>query len=484
MYQKLKLLLPVLAAALCCQAAEPDKPQSGQARRTIRFVQDDAQDYMVSKIYHLKYVQSNDIAPFLMGIVMRYNMNSSVGAIEYGENNSQMITVTCPVKLMPYVDDFIAKVDRNIRIDGKTPADVIQGSGITRAVYQPKFRSGQNLLNVLVDTVIGEGPYSSVYAWDANSNQIYWKDNTSNTQYVYQFLTYLDRPAPQITITARLYEVRESTLRDIGIDYVAWKNGPGLNLFDVGFDVFSVSSSGTAAIQAASGPVGGFLFAPQFDASFIRILGQSGKAEITSTASITASNSETRTYEIFFDPQFQNIIKSNNDQTTVVSSGIAPGYYQAYLAVKQPVVNLHYGVPQSPYPVSEAFSLNAYTPGAYSSIPGTLTCGYEVQTASVVERNNLGSELVETGTSSGNVQLVLGQETVVSQWEKLQEVEERIGMPFLMDIPILGYLFSTVTTGKEKTLVYLTLEAEVLDTAHPVDIYAGKIKKIRTSSGK
>ena len=130
--------------------------------RQLRFVQDDAQDYMVSKIYKLKYVQANDITPFVMGIVMRYNMNSSVGCIEYGANNSQMLTVTCPVKMMPYVDDFIAKVDRNIKIDGKVPGDIIKGTGITRAVYQPKYRSGQEMLNILVETVIGAGPYSSV----------------------------------------------------------------------------------------------------------------------------------------------------------------------------------------------------------------------------------------------------------------------------------------------------------------------------------
>ena len=38
------------------------------------------------------------------------------------------------------------------------------------------------MLNVLVNSIIGEGPAGSVYAWDANSNQIYWKDNSSNTQ--------------------------------------------------------------------------------------------------------------------------------------------------------------------------------------------------------------------------------------------------------------------------------------------------------------
>ena len=50
----------------------------GKDVQTLRLVQDDAQDYMVSKIYHLKYVQANDVSPFLLGIVRRYNMNSSV----------------------------------------------------------------------------------------------------------------------------------------------------------------------------------------------------------------------------------------------------------------------------------------------------------------------------------------------------------------------------------------------------------------------
>ena len=142
------------------------------------------QDYMVSKIYRLKYIQANDITPFVMGIVMRYNMNSTVNCVEYGADNAQMLTVTCPVEMMPYVDDFIAKADRNILIDGKVPGDIVKGTGITRAVYRPKYRSGQALLNVLVDSQIGEGVYSSVYAWDRHSNQIYWKDNSSNTQYV------------------------------------------------------------------------------------------------------------------------------------------------------------------------------------------------------------------------------------------------------------------------------------------------------------
>ena len=129
-------VLLVLSGGLRLTAAEPK-----QGTRTLRFVQDDAQDYMVSKLYILKYVQANDLMPWVMSIVKRYNMNSAVNCIEYGNNNQQILTVTCPVKMMPYVDDFIRKVDRNVKIDGKTPGDIIRGTGITRAVYRPKYLS-------------------------------------------------------------------------------------------------------------------------------------------------------------------------------------------------------------------------------------------------------------------------------------------------------------------------------------------------------
>ena len=452
--------------------------------RQLRFVQDDAQDYMVSKIYKLKYVQANDITPFVMGIVMRYNMNSSVGCIEYGANNAQMLTVTCPVKMMPYVDDFISKVDRNIKIDGKVPGDIIKGTGITRAVYQPKYRSGQEMLNILVETVIGEGPYSSVYAWDKNSNQIYWKDNTSNTAYVYQFLGYLDRPVPQITLNFSVYEVRESTLRDMGLDYLAWKNGPGLNIFETAFRVMDISSSGTAAIQSLSGPAGGFLAAPQFDASFIRLLQQKGKAEVKNTATITVSNSDTKSYKIYFDPELQNIRKSANDATSVNAGnlGLPEGYYQLFMQINQPVVNIHYGESQPGYPATEAFSVDNYTKGLYSKLNGTLFFGYSVQTANVLERDSSGNELVETSVINSNVLMPLKEERILAVWDREQEVEQTIGIPLLCDIPILKYLFSTTTTSIEKSKVYLTVSATLLDTTKPDGMKAGEVFQITAAN--
>lgn len=471
------IIISLFCGAALAAAPAPAVPEPPESTRTLRFVQDDAQDYMVSRIYKLKYVQANDISPFVQGMIMRYNMNSSVGSIVYGADNSQMLTVTCPTKMMPYVDDFIRKVDRNIRIDGKTPDDVIRGTGITRAVYRPKYRSGQAVLNVLVNSVIGEGPYGSVYAWDANSNQIYWKDNSSNTSYVYQFLGYLDRPAPQITLNFTVYEVRRSTLRDIGIEYLAWKNGPGMNIFEVAFEVFSLNSAGSLALQSFSGPVGGFFTAPQFDMSFIRFLQQSGNAEVTNTATVTVSNSDSRSYELYFSPQPQNILKSNNDQSSVTVG--AAGTRQIYLQVNSPIVNIHYGESQPGYPASEAFAVDDYRPGGYSNFNGTLFFGYNIRTANVVERNNVGAELVETSVVTGDTLIPLRREVVLGRWELDQTVEQTIGVPWLCDIPILKYLFSTTTTTREHTEVYLTVTAMLLDTAKPNGMKVGELKKIK-----
>ncbi len=454
------------AAGQVNKADEPD-------RQTLRFVQDDAQDYMVSKIYVLKYVQANDINPFVSSIVKRYNNNSVVNCIEYGNQNQQILTVTCPVEMMPYVDDFIAKADRNIEIDGKVPGDIIRGTGITRATYRPRYRSGQVLVNLIVNAFINAGPYGSVYGYDKNSNQIYWKDNTSNSEYIYQFLGYLDRPAPQINLTFNIYEVRESTMRDVGIEYLAWKNGPGLNLFQAAFRAFDLSSGGSAAIQALSGPFGGFFFAPQFDASFIRILQQEGKADIRNSANITVANSDTMTYELYFNPQLQNIVKSENDQTTVEQSAISgqSGLSQVYLKVIKPIVCLH----QNP---EIEFAFNNYVPGRYAKRTGTLFFGYNIQSANVVERNNYGAELIESSNITGNATLELNKEKVLAAWDKEEEVEQTIGVPFLSGIPWIGYLFSTVTVQREKTRVYLTVTAEMLDSAVP-DEAPGILKKVK-----
>ena len=106
-------------------AAQIDDAAPGVQK--IHLVQDDAQDYMVSKIYPLKYVQANDLVPFVLGIVMRCNINSTANCVVLS-NNAQWLTVTCPEIIIPCVDDFVAKADRNIPLANKGKNEIGRAS--------------------------------------------------------------------------------------------------------------------------------------------------------------------------------------------------------------------------------------------------------------------------------------------------------------------------------------------------------------------
>ncbi len=450
------LLMLAVTGGLFGAPLQPDQPPPTQ---TLRLVQDDAQDYMVSRIFTLKHIQSNDVVPFVEGMVKRYNMNSSVSCFSYayGSVREQILSVTTPEKMMTHVAAFLEMADR--AAGNVSPGnDVIRGTGISRGVYRPKYRSGQVLVDLIVNALVNAGPWSSLYGYDSNSNQIYWKDNASNSSYVYQFLSYIDRPPPHIRMAFSLYEIRESTLRDMGIDYLAWKNGPGLNLFQIGWQALDLSSSGTAALQSLSGPFGGFFFAPQFDASFIRILEQSGSAERHTGGELTVANSDTLSYELSFSASWQNIVKNDNDRTSVSAPQAASQANLCTVKIIKPIVCIDNGK-------ETGFAIKPYSPGENADLPGILYFGYGIQNSGAVERNNFGTELIVSTTVSGNGTIPLNCETVLGSWENEREVEETIGIPWLSEIPYLKYLFSTTVKNKERSLFFLTVTAKIPDTA-------------------
>ena len=434
-------------------------------KQTLRLVQDDAQDYMVSKIYVLKYVQANDIMPFVMSMVKRYNNNSAVNCIEYGNSNEQILTVTCPVGMMPYVDEFIRIADRDVKIDGKAPGDIIRGTGITRAVYRPKYRSGQDLINIIVNAVIGEGPYGSVYGYDQNSNQIYWKDNSSNTEYMFDFLSWLDRPAPQISFQFSIYEIRESTMRDLGADYLAWKNGPGMDLLGAGFNLTSLKLNeaffqkllqvAPSAAGAFSYTYGGFFVAPAFDMSFIRLLQQNGMATVSAGATLTITNNEEGSYSLGFTPEYQNLVKDGeeNDKTFIRASES-----ELALTISNPVICFNSVKP-------DANGLLPYAKEDYAKkFGGNVNFNYLLNVSQVVERNNYGEELTESGSVDSYVTMAVNHEKILSAWVKDSEVEQTVGIPFLCELPVLKYIFGYTTKNKDKTHFFLTVSAEFV---HP-----------------
>ncbi|MDD3885612.1 MAG: hypothetical protein PHI35_01930 [Victivallaceae bacterium] len=428
------------------------------AERTIHLFQDDAQVRMASKIYDLKNVTASDIQPFIEPAVLRYTGNSIVTRISSADGRSNSLAVTTATEFMPFVDDLVAKLDRPGKTDvNGTP---IEGTGISRLVYFPNYRTTDDLLKVVsvMQSEEGRGYSENATLW--------WKDNKTSADETLAWVKYCDRPLPQVNITLRCYEIRESKLRDLGIDYLAWKNGPGMNLLDVAYSGGRSAWDkvlGAALSSSASWSYGGFCCAPAFDMSFVRILQQSGNARVAATANITVINGAPAS-RVTLSPEYSNIVKAPDDhKSDVVSSGIIPDYD---VVISDPAVCFG--------PDEKEVAVNGVIPDSpefYALNKGCVVFGYELADADVVERNNYGSELGSAITLNGHLTLDFGTEQLLANSVRETDVEQMTGIPFLSRIPVLKYLFGTETTLKEKVYIVITAESHLV---HPDAAKAAK----------
>jgi hypothetical protein len=183
---------------------------------------------------------------------------------------------------------------------------------------------------------------------------------------------------------------------------------------------------------------------------------------------MTVSNSDSKTYEQSFNASWQNIVKNDNDRTSVTFQQLTAKANVNTLQIIKPIVCIDDG--------NEAeFTIPVYYPGINAGKEGVLYFGYSFTGTGTVERNNLGTELLSTAQFSGNATIPLNREITLGSWESEREVKETIGVPFLSEIPILKYFFSTTTTSREKSLFLLTVRAGIADTAeHRVNLTGKK----------
>ncbi len=468
MKRYLSWFIPVLCAAVFCGGAE----NSGQEKvKRIEWLQDNAQKYMSTKIYELRHVRASDITPFVEGAVKRYRTDSRVQRLSYSAGRQEFLIVSTGTAMLPYVDDIIKALDRP---SGKVDAmgSNIEGTGISNFVYYTKYRTSEDMKRIINRNILDDN--GRAYA-DIACAMIYWKSSVSKGAQIQKWLTALDRPVPQVALTLNVYEIRESVLRDLGVDYVAWKNGPGLDLFGAGAEMFNswgvekivelLGTKGFEYLTSSQFAFGGVFFAPQFDASFLKILEQEGLATVASSGSITLVNGADAA--ITFSPDFQNIVKSDNDKTTVEEGG-ATTYT---LKIGNATINFKGGT----YRKTESGDGYLYYEEVPGDVSGTIMFGYDFSVSSPVESSNLGVQLVNSTGMASALCFDVGREQLLGTWEQSYDVQQEIGVPFLSDIPVLKYLFGTEKTSRSHAKVFVTLRADWVTPDAGLAAWAGKL---------
>ena len=470
----LALAVGIAGTGLLYGAPPPEKEEKDI--RTIRLLQDDGQIRIVSKVYELKHLKATDVRPFVEAAVKRYSRSSNVERVNYPHAERQMLIVSTGEDFIPYVDDLIAGLDKPGK-PGKS-GSLIEGTGITRITYIPNYRAAEDIVRLINAGTVASSEGRAFLNQDTNT--IYWKDDNVKAQAILAWVKYLDRPVPQVNLRLNYYEIRESKLRDIGLDYLAWKNGPGMDIFSAGFDGGKVFSN-EAIWQLVSGAwkladltknfstswsYGAFFTAPQFDLSFVRILQQSGNAKLAAHADLSFVNTAVyddpalnthlpKIYTATLTPGYENISKNDDDQSRIVESGDST----LTLNVFNPVICFGAAPDEikanGQIPSTEAF---------YAKNNGGVVFAYRLASKTVTEKSNRGDELGNSSTLAGELTLGLKTEKLLASYVREQDVEQTVGIPFLVKIPVLKYLFGTTTTIRERTYIIVTAEANLV---HP-----------------
>ena len=468
-----RFCLALLAMMSCCTLAAA----SNGSTRTIRLRQDDAQVRFESKIYELKNASSEEVIPFISSAILRYDRNSTIRRITAIKGKKEAILVSTGRDFIPYVDKIVAALDRKLAKKAETS---ISGTGMTRIAYNPKYRAAADLANV-VNRTIGSGA-GALYI-NNETNTIFWRDQDAAAKRTLKWVEKLDRPLPQVRVRVNYYEVRDSDLKDWGFDYLAWKNGPGVNLFNVGYNagelVVHELLETVPYVLSSSWGMGGFFTAPQIDMSFIRCLQQGGntnavgtgslmmintpvgsKADLAALRQIQSANPATAPfiYRTSMTPEYQNIGRNVLGRTYIGKSN-----YEDENGV------FHADPPRLDLQILNPFVCNDNT----GKNNGGVIFDYSLYFKNVVERGNVGAELSNSALFSGSTTLAFGKEKILAIYEKENDVEQVIGIPILCRIPWLKYLFSTTTSIKERTYIVVSAEAALVDITSDKEAFNG-----------
>jgi len=435
-------------------------------QRTIVFNEDRSQHYMTTKVYELKYVRAHDLMPFVRGAVKRFDSQSTVQSVDYSAGGKQFLVVSTGNEFMPWVDDMVAKLDYpSKKIDASGAR--IDGDGISRWVYCPVHRGSTNMLNVLKQVFTSAGGDGASF-YHAGSNMFYFKSSKSQGEAYLSLLKVLDRPVPQLEVQFKVYVITDNNFRELGLDYLAWKNGPGARLFSTAFDYGSVNASSEISgvlgdifdySPYALNGVGGFMVAPNIDATFLKMLAQKGKAWTATSSSLTLINSfdpkandtGDGVFSLEFTPEFQNLVKDSDDQSMSIGS-LAGSTFTFSLS---------------------APSINFIDDPSKGKL--TLMSPWSLSIDSMVETDNLGNASVDTNSFSGALTLDSGVERLIGAFDKHVMVNQYIGMPFLGDIPILKYIFGSESKVDSKVKVFVTMTGKPVVTENAPLPAAGKM---------
>ena len=345
--------------------------------------------------------------------------------------------------------------------------------------YLPKFVPAQNLLpliqnmgmNISDVTELWQG--QDVVAIDPDLNWLIFDVSNYSCDNIARMLALYDVPIPQVRLRIRVYELYSENDERMGIDFQSWKNNEGADLFSVGGryrNNWAAVYNGGLNRADGSERTSFYNFNPKWNTRYLDFLASRGKAKVLHTGELCVRNNTpaqlSRTTQIFYSDTSHPVNGAIEPGTTVDPStgtpfpdtGVGPYELLSSIAawfdrsIDRPGrESADLAIGKGEQQVTTAFAGFGFTMTVNNASVNLDETRFSVtlSNSSLIGFESNGKPRISNGnTVTQEVSLPHGKDRfVIGGLRKQEQVKSRTGIPWLMDVPYLGYLFSTESTS-------------------------------------
>ena len=501
----------------------------------VHFIRDNNDPRVITKTYILKNVDPYEFRDYLRQMVQSKRVGNSSVQQQYPGNtaNPPAATVSSPVlnpaaaqtgfnpqvqlgsntavECLKYVDgtgllivsaeEYRFKDHKNgMGIDTlvamlDNPAMGPLSFGSQMFIYMPKYVPARNLMpliqnmgmNIQDVTELWQG--SDLVAYDPDLNWLIFDVTNYSSYNVATMLEKYDVPIPQVRLKISVYEVYKEHDDKIGIDFQNWKNNEGADFFSGGGRFRNnwaamYNQTPSFSLNYGSERTSFYNFNPKWNTRYLDFLVSKGKARVAHSGELCIRNASSayldRTTQIFFVDTSKPVKNLNN----LPDTGVGP--YELLSALIGEVIGnddipVGKGSQQivSRSTVGYGFTLSVKN----VSVNLNETC-FDIMatnTSLIGFESNGAPRIARGSTVAQTVSLPHGKNRfVLGGLRKQETVKSRTGIPWLCELPILEYIFGSVSTSTRHADLIIVGECE---WASPAEAKAHAVTK-KTTKGK
>ena len=425
----------------------PDKMDSNVVK-VLRTTNKGQVNQYVCKVYDIKNVNPYEIINFPE--LLCEAEEGMIYSFVHPDGDKGKILVTCPEYQIEFFDKLILSLDRK---------KLTSQPGDQWTLYRGKNRTAPYLAH------LGSyyGGSDDVYFVDPETNSVLLWGVPSGAEAANNALNAADVPSPQALINVTIYEAKVTNDGALGLDYHAWKNGPGRVAAGAGVRLQWLGINRDASVPAATNGYHGRSHHGQgyfldYSSAYFDALVERGMAKVLTATRLAVMTNDTAHFATGEQMMYYEVTQNQGVLDRQVTGSllgrilgqhptplIPPGD-QAIRAVQTgvflgvtPIINQHLVEMEI---VARVVTLTGY--------------------------DDAGRPVLASRQFADSLQVRSGQELVIGGLMRERKVKTTNKIPILGSLPVLGWVFGGEKNGAEKTMVVAVVEPVVERFDSPV----------------